>query len=67
MNHHKDITLRHETLKAMNEVAKLAVHKAKKDFKNDPIDPKRFRLQDAIGRLHRISKKVWCHEFKLKV
>jgi hypothetical protein len=51
----------------MKEVARLAVLKAKKDFKEDPINSKRFRLQDAIGRLHRISKKVWCHKFKLKV
>ena len=67
MNQHKNIILEHETLKAMEEVARLAVLKAKKDFKEDPTNSKRFRLQDAIGRLHRISKKVWCHKFKLKV
>ena len=67
MNHHKNIILQHETLKAMKEVARLAVLKAKRDFKDNPIDSKRFRLQDAVGRLHRATKKVWCHEFKLKV
>ena len=67
MNHHSEIMLRHETLKAMKEVARLAVLKSKKEFKEDPTDEKRFRLQDAIGRFHRADKKVWCHEFKLKV
>ena len=67
MNQHKNIILRHETLKAMKEVARLAVLKAKKDFKEDPMDSKRFKFQDAVGRLHRVTKKVWCHEFKLKV
>ena len=67
MNHQSKIMLRHETLKAMKEVARLVVLKSKKEFKEDPTDEKRFRLQDAIGRFHRADKKVWCHEFKLKV
>jgi len=67
MNHHSNIMLRHETLKAMKEVARLVVLKSKKEFKEDPTDEKRFRLQDAIGRFHRADKKVWCHEIKLKV
>lgn len=67
MNHHSQTLLRHETLKAMKEVAKLVVLKSKKDFKENPTDAKRFQLQNALGRLHRVSKKVWCHEFKLKV
>ena len=66
MNHHRKILLEYESLKAKKFLAEQVVLKAKKDFKNNPIDQKRFRLQDAIGRLNRVAKKVWCHEFKLK-
>jgi len=66
MNHHRKAFLEYESLKAGKFLAEQVVLKAKKDFKNDPTNQKRFRLQDAIGRLNCVSKKVWCHEFKLK-
>tara|TARA_R110000823_G_scaffold255501_1_gene377555 strand:+ start:3208 stop:3393 length:186 start_codon:yes stop_codon:yes gene_type:complete len=56
MNHHQIKNAEQQTIQAMVMVAKLVVSKARMESKSDPSnDNKRFKLQDAIGRLHRLT------------
>ena len=60
MNTHQKQFYQFKTAQAATAIAKLAYDKAKKELKTDHTnDKKRFKLQDAIGRLNRTEKSVW--------
>ena len=59
-DNHLHLHLQHGTAKAALVIAKLALGKAKGTSNDDPTnDQKRFKLQDAVGRLNRAEKSVW--------
>ena len=60
LDFHQRLHLQFQTAKACLVIAKIAHDKAKAISKTDPKnDKKRFKFQDAIGRLHRADKSVW--------
>lgn len=62
----EDEHLKLTTARACLVIAKLAHDKAKKESKADPKnDEKRYKFQDAVGRLYRAEKSVWMKHSQL--
>ena len=62
----EDEHLKFKTAKACLVIARIAHDKAKKESKADPRnDEKRYKFQDAVGRLYRAEKSVWMKHSQL--
>ena len=60
MNAHQKQHFQFKTAQAAVVIAKLVHNKTKAEWKNDHTnDQKRFRFQDAVGRLNQAEKSVW--------